>query len=62
MNSQSIEDWCRAHGFSRSFFYKLVSQGEGPRTFKAGRVTRISDQANREWVAQREAASQTVAA
>lgn len=56
MTSLSVEDWCRAHGLSRSFFYKLKEQGEAPRTFKVGRCTRISEEANREWVAKREAA------
>jgi predicted DNA-binding transcriptional regulator AlpA len=62
MKSQSIDEWCKAHGLSRSFFYLLQQRGEGPRSFKVGRVTRISDAANAEWVAAREAASQSVAA
>lgn len=56
MKSMSIADWCKAHGLSRSFFYNLAEQGEAPRTFKVGRVVRISEEANREWVAKREAA------
>lgn len=36
MRSFSIDEWCQLHGFSRSFFYKLTSQGEGPKTFKIG--------------------------
>lgn len=55
MRSFSIGEWCELHGFSRSFFYKLASQGEAPKSFKVGRVTRISWDANREWVAAREA-------
>ena len=55
MRSFSIDEWCQLHGFSRSFFYKLASQGEGPKTFKIGRCTRISEAAAVEWVASREA-------
>lgn len=43
------------HGFSRAFFYKLASQGAAPKTFKVGRATRISEAANNEWLAEREA-------
>jgi excisionase family DNA binding protein len=55
MRSYSIEQWCELHDFSRSFFYKLASQGEAPRTFSAGASRRISEEANREWIAAREA-------
>jgi predicted DNA-binding transcriptional regulator AlpA len=43
------------HGISRSFFYKLAAQGEAPNTFKMGNRTRISEEANRYWVASKEA-------
>lgn len=62
MKSQSIDEWCKAHELSRSFFYALQARGEGPRTFKVGRCTRISQIANDEWVQAREAASNKVAA
>jgi hypothetical protein len=62
MKSFSIDDWCAAHNLSRAFFYKLQSAGIGPRTFKVGRVTRISEEANNEWIRDREAASRGVAA
>src|SRR5258708_14097978 len=55
MRSFSIDDWCALHGFSRSFFYKLTSQGASPKTFKIGRCFRISEAAAAEWVAAREA-------
>jgi predicted DNA-binding transcriptional regulator AlpA len=61
MKSLSIDDWCNAHGLSRSFFYALQARDEGPRTFKVGRCTRISQTANDEWLAEREAASAPVA-
>ncbi len=62
MRSFSIAEFCQAHGLSRSFFYKLAAQGEAPRIFKVGKLTRISEQANNEWLAKREAASRGVAA
>jgi predicted DNA-binding transcriptional regulator AlpA len=55
MRSYSIDDWCALHGFSRSFFYKLTTQGEAPITYKAGRCVRISENANAAWIAAREA-------
>jgi predicted DNA-binding transcriptional regulator AlpA len=52
----SIDAWCEHHDLSRSFFYQLAARGEGPRTFKVGRCTRISKAADAEWVAARELA------
>lgn len=62
MKSYSINEWCALHNLSRSFFYLLDEKGEAPRTFNVGRVRRISEQANAEWIAAREAASQEAAA
>lgn len=62
MKSQSIDEWCKSHGLSRSFFYALQARGEAPRTFKVGRCTRISEAANNEWILEREAATREVAA
>ena len=62
MRSFSIDDWCKLHGLSRAFFYKLASQGKAPETFMVGRCTRITEQANTAWIAARQAASQAVAA
>jgi predicted DNA-binding transcriptional regulator AlpA len=61
MRSFFIDQWCEMHDLSRAFFYKLASQGEAPKTFKAGRCTRISEAANNEWVASREAATSQAA-
>lgn len=55
MISYSIAEWCRMHGISRPIFYVLKKRGEGPQTFKVGRLTRISEAANRYWVASKEA-------
>jgi predicted DNA-binding transcriptional regulator AlpA len=57
MKSYSIAGWCALHDLSRGFFYKLEARGEAPRTFKLGAIRRISDDANTEWLAAREAAS-----
>jgi predicted DNA-binding transcriptional regulator AlpA len=62
MKSYSIDDWCKLHGISRSYFYKLQNQGQAPTIYKIGRCTRISEAANNEWVKAREAASQAEAA
>ena len=62
MRSFSIDDWCEMHNLSRSFFYKLASQGEAPKTFKIGRNTRISETANNEWLAELEAKTAQAAA
>ncbi|QIG92089.1 helix-turn-helix transcriptional regulator [Bradyrhizobium sp. 6(2017)] len=55
MRSYSIDQWCEMHDLSRAFFYKLASQGEAPKIFKAGRCTRISEAANDAWVTGQEA-------
>jgi excisionase family DNA binding protein len=62
MRSFSIDQWCEMHNLSRAFFYKLASQNEAPKSFKVGRTTRISETANNEWLAAREAASAQAAA
>jgi len=47
--AQSIEDFCKSNGISRSLFYKLRRQGRGPRIVKVGRRTLISSEAASEW-------------
>ena len=49
LGAYSVSDFCEAHGIGRSLFYKLQSANKGPRTFKAGRRTLISDEAAAEW-------------
>jgi predicted DNA-binding transcriptional regulator AlpA len=56
MHSQTVDDFCTAHGISRGLFYNLVKRGQAPKTFKIGRCVRISETAAIEWVAAREAA------
>ncbi len=62
MSSQTVEQFCQSHGISKAMFYKLAGQGAAPRIFKVGRCTRISEDAAREWVARREAATSQGAA
>jgi len=63
MRSFSIDEWCDLHSFCRAFFYKLRERGQAPRTYNVGRIVRISETANAEWLAAHEAAaSATVAA
>lgn len=54
MLSYSINEWCKMHGFSRAFFYLLQKRGEAPQTFHVGKLVRISEDANRYWVQERE--------
>ncbi len=54
MASKTIDDWCRSHGFSRTFYYQLKARDEAPREIRIGRCVRISDDADREWVAAHE--------
>jgi predicted DNA-binding transcriptional regulator AlpA len=61
MKSFTVAEWCLLHHISRSFFYKLAGSGEAPKTFKVGQLTRISEAANNEWVAAREAATSQAA-
>ena len=62
MNSLTIDEFCKAHRISRGGIYLLAKHGEAPATFKIGRHVRISENAAREWLAKREAASKGVAA
>ena len=52
--SYSPTEWSERHGFSRGFFYKLKREGKGPRTFYAGRLQRVSAEADDDWVRERE--------
>ena len=61
MKSLTVAEWCAMHRLSRAFFYKLAAQGEAPKIFKVGRATRISEAANNEWLAAREAATSQAA-
>ena len=45
----SIKQFCADHGISRSFFYKLIGDGRGPRLAKLGTRTLISAEAAADW-------------
>lgn len=53
----SILEFCKAHGISEGFFYKLKKQGEGPREMRVGARTLISFESAAEWRRAREGAS-----
>jgi predicted DNA-binding transcriptional regulator AlpA len=50
----SIPEFCKAHGISEAFFYKLKKQGEGPREMKVGARTLITLESAAEWRRTRE--------
>lgn len=58
MKSNSVSDFCRAHGISRALFYKLLREGRGPRVMKVGRRTLISCEAAEQWRRRMEGATQ----
>lgn len=45
----SISEFCQAHGIGRSFFYKLLQDGRGPRTMQLGRRRLVSREEAAEW-------------
>jgi excisionase family DNA binding protein len=53
--SFTIDEFCAAEKISRSFFYKLQSQGKAPKTYPVGRTRRIRGAAIEAWRTAREA-------
>lgn len=53
----SIDEFCRAHGISRAFFYKIAKSGKSPRLMKVGSRRLISEEAAADWRRQMEAAA-----
>ena len=47
--AQSIDEFCVSHGISRAMFYKILSQGRGPRVMKVGTRTLISEEFAAAW-------------
>lgn len=46
----TVNEFCEAHGsMSRTFFYKLIKEGKGPRLMKIGGRTLISQEAAADW-------------
>jgi hypothetical protein len=51
----SVPDFCRLHGgMSEAFFFKLTSEGHGPKLMKVGARTMISVEAAAAWRRERE--------
>ena len=49
-----VNTFCESHKISRSFLYKLIAEGRGPRIMKLGRRTLISVESAAEWRARME--------
>lgn len=47
--AQSVNEFCKTNGISRSLFYKLQRQGNGPQIMKVGRRTLITPEAANLW-------------
>jgi hypothetical protein len=56
--SFTLREWCEHRRISAAMYYKMAAQGLGPRTHYAGAKVLISDQADADWVAAREAAGE----
>ena len=54
-DAYSIAAFCKRHGISESFFFKLKSQGLGPRVMRIGSRVLITREAASEWRQQRDA-------
>ena len=54
----SILEFCRAHGISEGFYYKLKREHQGPREMKVGARTLITLESSAEWRRERENARQ----
>lgn len=44
-----VASFCEAHRISRSFLYRMIAEGRGPRLMKLGRRTLITAEAAAEW-------------
>lgn len=53
--AHSIDEFCKAHGISRSFYYKLRNAGKAPVEMHVEARVLISDERAAEWRKQREA-------
>lgn len=51
----TVSTFCEGHHISRSYLYRLWSEGRGPRRTKLGRRTLISGEAAAAWRRQMEA-------
>jgi hypothetical protein len=53
----SVASFCVAHHISEAFYYKLKSQGLGPREMQVGARILVTYEAAADWRAEREAAT-----
>jgi len=53
--SSSIREFCERHDLAVSTFYELTKSGLMPKSFKVGKIRRISHRAEADWLAEREA-------
>jgi hypothetical protein len=53
----SIIEFCKSHGISQGFYFKLRAQGLGPREMRLGSRTLVTLEAAAAWRAERENAS-----
>lgn len=57
MKTYTLEQWLTLRNFSRPFWYVLKKRGDAPRHFQVGRLVRITEEADVEWLKAREAES-----
>ena len=50
----TIDEFCRRHGLSRPFYYKIKAQGLGPREIKLNSKVLITREAASDWRRERE--------
>lgn len=60
--SFTVSEWCEYRRISRGMFYKLDEKGQAPRSHFAGAKRLISDEADADWIKQRETAAEHAAA
>jgi hypothetical protein len=60
--SYTLKEFQRRHNLSESQFFKLCREGKGPRFMATGSVgKRVSPEAERDWIAAREAEAEAAA-
>lgn len=49
-NSSTIAEFCHRHNIGRTTYFAWQKAGLGPREIRVGRVVRIGNEAEREWI------------
>jgi hypothetical protein len=57
-DAYSLQEFCDRHRISLQLFYKLVTQGLAPQTFRVGTRVLVSKESAARWRAEREAAAE----